>query len=73
MWMILGRLILTLMIGDRDSVVMSLFRKVTDPVYKLTRKIVPFAKESWIPALSILFMIILRLALVIIFEPATKP
>jgi hypothetical protein len=73
MWMILGRLIFTLMIGDRDSVVMSLFRKVTDPVYKLTRKIVPFAKESWIPALSILFMIILRLALVIIFEPATKP
>lgn len=72
MWMIIGRVILMLMIGERETVVMGIFKKVTEPVYRITRKIVPFAKESWVPALSIVFIIIIRLALVIVFEPGTK-
>jgi YggT family protein len=73
MWMIIGRLILKLMIGERDTAVTGLFRKVTEPVYWVTKKLVPFARESWIPALSILLIVIIRLLLVIVFEPATKP
>lgn len=71
MWMILGRVILALIIGNRQNIMLSAFVKVTEPVYRLTRKIAPFAKESCVPALSILFIIIIRFAIIIIFEPGT--
>lgn len=72
MWMILGRIILTLMIGNRDNVMMRAFIKITEPVYRISRKIVPFAKESCIPAFSIVLIIALRLALILIFSPGTQ-
>jgi uncharacterized protein YggT (Ycf19 family) len=70
MWMILGRSILVLMIGNRDNVMMRAFIKITEPVYRITRKILPFTKESCIPAVSIALIIVLRLALILILSPA---
>jgi uncharacterized protein YggT (Ycf19 family) len=72
MWMILGRIILTLMIGNRDNVMMRAFIKITEPVYRITRRLAPFAKESCIPAISVFLIIIVRLAVVIIFQPGTS-
>lgn len=69
MWMIMGRIILTLMLGNRQNIMMNAFAKITEPVYRITRKIMPFAKESCIPGLSIVLLIIIRLAIVLILKP----
>jgi len=71
MWMVLGRILLTLIIGARQNIMTTAFAKVTDPLYRLTQRIFPFAKGGWVPALSILLIIIIRLAIVIIFKPAS--
>ncbi len=71
MWMIMGRIILTLMLGNRQNIMMNAFAKITEPVYRITRKIMPFAKESCIPGLSIVLLIIIRLAIVLILKPGT--
>lgn len=72
MWMIMGRIILTLMIGNRQNIMMNAFIKITEPVYRVTRKILPFTKERWIPAVSIVLIIIFRMALIIIFSPSIQ-
>lgn len=72
MWMILGRVVLNLMLGQRDTLFHRLFAKVTDPVYTIVRKVLPFVKESCVPPTAIFIIIILRLALIIIFQPATS-
>ena len=72
MWMILGRIILSRMIGNRQNILLSAFIKVTEPVYRITRKIIPFAKESCVPALAIVLLLIIRFALVIIFRPGIR-
>lgn len=69
MWMIVGRAVLTLISGNRVNFLTGLFAKITDPVYRVTKKIIPFAKESWIPFLSIVLIIILRLLLIILSSP----
>ncbi len=71
MWMIMGRIILTLMLGNRQNIMMNAFIKITEPVYRITRKIMPFAKEGCIPGLSIVLLIIIRLAIVLILKPGT--
>lgn len=71
MWMILGRLLLALILGDRQNFLVSLFAKITEPVYRVTRKIMPFAREKSIPWFSILIIIIIRVTIIIIFKPAT--
>ncbi len=68
MWMVLGRILLTLMIGNRDMIFTRLFQKITEPVYQVVRK-VPFVKESCVPAVSVLAIIVLRLVLIIFFTP----
>jgi uncharacterized protein YggT (Ycf19 family) len=72
MWMILGRIILSLMLGGRQNFATALFSKITDPAYRLTQRILPFAKGGWVPFFTIVLIIIIRLALVIIFEPGTR-
>jgi hypothetical protein len=69
MWMILGRVVLSLISGNRISFLTGLFEKITDPVYRITKKIVPFAKEGWIPFLSVVLIIILRIVLIIVSSP----
>jgi YggT family protein len=73
MWMILGRVILTLMLGGRQNVVTGIFAKITDPVYRITRKILPFAKESCVPAYSVFIILIIRFLMIIIFKPGAAP
>lgn len=72
MWMILGRIVLSLLPGNRDNFMLRAFAKITEPAYRITQRILPFAKGGWVPFFTVLLIIIIRLALVIIFEPATK-
>ena len=72
MWMVLGRVILSLILGNRQNFMTMLFAKITDPVLRITQRILPFAKGGWVPFLAIVLIIIARLALVIIFEPGTR-
>lgn len=67
MWLIVGRIVLSFFAVNKENFMMAFFIKFTEPVYKIARKIVPFAKESCIPAISIILIIIVRLSLVIIF------
>jgi uncharacterized membrane protein len=69
MWMILGRAVLMLISGNRPTFLTGLFVKITDPVYRITKRIIPFAKEGWIPFLSVVLIIIMRLLLIILASP----
>lgn len=86
MWMILGRIFMTLIFGKKDNVISGLFRKITDPVYQVVSAIVPFAivppeKQGtmWgaiggcIPFFSFFFIMILRIALILLFTPPPLP
>ncbi len=70
MWMIAGRAILALVIGNRQNIMLLAFVKITDPVYNLTRKILPFASARWVPLWSFFLLAAVRLALIIILHPA---
>ncbi|HWR97628.1 MAG TPA: hypothetical protein VN317_04335 [Candidatus Methanoperedens sp.] len=70
MWMIVGRGMLTLIIGNRQNIMMLAFVKVTEPVYRVTRAILPFAKGTWVPVLSFFLLAAIRLAMIIILHPA---
>jgi uncharacterized protein YggT (Ycf19 family) len=72
MWSIVGRGILRLIAGDRQTIFMSAFRKITEPVYNIVRRLLPFAKESWVPALSFILIAVVRFAIIIIFQPGTN-
>ncbi len=61
MWLIVGRLILSIFIGGRENFIMNFFIRFTEPVYKITGKIFPFARAGCIPYLSILIIIIVRI------------
>lgn len=82
MWMILGRVVVTLISAAKENVIAGMFRKVTEPVYAVVRTIVPFAvvppeKQGtmWgaiggcIPFFSFFFIVVLRIALIIFFGP----
>ena len=82
MWMIVGRIVVTLITAAKDNVISGLFRKVTDPVYAAVRAILPFADvppekkgTMWdaiggcIPFFSFFFIVLLRIALILFFTP----
>ena len=82
MWMILGRVVVTLISAAKENVISGLFRKVTDPIYIMVRAIVPFAEvppekqgTMWaaiggcIPFFSFFFIVFLRVALILFFTP----
>ena len=69
MWMIVGRAFLTLIIGSRENIVMLAFVKVTEPVHRVTRKILPFARARWIPALSFFLLAAARVAMILFLRP----
>ena len=86
MWMIVGRIVVTLITAAKDNVISGLFRKVTDPVYAVVRAILPFADvppekkgTMWgaiggcIPFFSFFFIIMLRIALILFFTPPPLP
>mgnify|MGYP001570391584 CR=1 FL=1 len=83
MWMIAGRVLVTLLTGGKHTFINGMFEKVTEPVYSIVRAVLPFAKvpaekqgTMWwliggcIPFFSIFLIIILRLALILSFAPA---
>lgn len=70
MWMIVGRAILSRIIGNRQNIMLLAFVKVTEPVYSVTRKLLPFAQGLWVPVLSFLLLAAVRLALIIALHPA---
>jgi len=71
MWMIAGRAILSLVIGDRQNIMLLAFTKITEPVYNVTRKILPFASAKWVPLWSFFLLAAVRLAMIVILHPAT--
>lgn len=73
MWMIAGRILLSFFIRNKENIMNKFFVKFTDPLYNITRRLIPFAKESCIPPLSIFLVILVRLLLIIITRPEIKP
>jgi hypothetical protein len=82
MWMIVGRIVVTLITGNNQNLILGMFRKVTDPVYAVVRAALPFADvppekkgTMWdaiggcIPFFSFFLIVIIRLALIIFFTP----
>jgi hypothetical protein len=86
MWMILGRIVVTLITAGKQNFIISMFQKITEPVYRVVRVIVPFATvppekqgTMWgaiggcIPFFSFFFIVILRIALILLFTPPPLP
>jgi len=83
MWMIVGRIVVTLITGNNQNLILGMFRKVTDPVYAVVRAVLPFADvppekqgTMWgaiggcIPFFSFFLIVFVRLALIIFLTPA---
>lgn len=63
-WMMLGRLVLGLLSGGRTTFFTELFRRATDPVVLVVRKITPgFVPDPHIPLLSLPLLLALRILL----------
>ena len=63
-WLILGRYVLDLLVGDRRNFFTDLFRRGTDPVFAVVRRITPaFVGSRHIPWISLLLLVLLRLLL----------
>ena len=63
-WLIVGRYLLRLLVGQRENFVTELFRVATEPAFRAVRVIAPsFIGGAYIPLLTILALIVLRLAL----------
>jgi len=69
MWLIIGRMLLSFFLGKRENFMVNFFIKFTEPVYNITRKVVPFATDRSVPFFSILIIFIIRIMLIIIFKP----
>ena len=82
MWMIAGRVIVTLITAAKQTFVLGIFQKITDPVYRIVRAIMPFADVppekkggmyeaigGCIPFISFIFIAVIRLALILSFAP----
>jgi uncharacterized protein YggT (Ycf19 family) len=70
MWMIVGRGLLRLIIGEQPNPVQLAFARVTEPLYALTRRVVPFVDERWVPAVSFFAIAALRVAMILALPPA---
>jgi uncharacterized protein YggT (Ycf19 family) len=70
MWMIVGRSFLRLIVGDQRNIVMLAFVKVTDPVFALSRRALPFVGERWVSVVSFFLLAAMRVALIVTFRPA---
>lgn len=73
LWMILGRVVLTILLGNRQNVIVDIFKKATDPFYFITRKVLPFVSDKWLPAAAIILIIILRIVLIVLFGTGQVP
>ena len=63
-WLIIGRAVLGLLSGGRSNFFTDLFRRGTDPLFAVVRRLTPrFIPDGSIPALSLLLLVVLRFAL----------
>ena len=63
-WMILGRMLFTAMTGGRESFVLGVFRRATDPVYGVVRRLTGGRLgEIAVAVLSLVLVTVLRIAL----------
>lgn len=63
-WMILGRMLFSAITGGRESFVMGVFRKATDPVYTVVRRVTGGRLgDVAIALLALLLVTVLRIAL----------
>ena len=63
-WLIVGRAILGVLSGGRSNFFSDLFKRSTDPLFALVRRITPrFIPDGSIPALSLFLLLALRFAL----------
>jgi len=69
MWMILGRVLLAAVIRNKQNIMLSAFIRITEPVYRLIRSLIPFVNERWIPFLSILVILLIRFAIILFLTP----
>jgi uncharacterized protein YggT (Ycf19 family) len=70
MWMIVGRGLLRLIIGERRNLMMLAFVKVTEPVFGLTRRVLPSLGERWVPVATFFLLAAARVAMILLFHPA---
>ena len=63
-WMIIGRLVLRLLVGNRNNLFTELCRRATFPVIWVVRRITPaFVPDPHIPILSLPLLLALRIML----------
>lgn len=86
MWLVIGRVLITLLVGpSRPNVMVGFFVKFTEPLYRLTRRLFPFALvpsekagsawariEGCIPFLAVLLIMIARILVITLFGPEAK-
>ncbi len=64
MWAIIGRLVLELITGGHRSIFSEFLRRLTDPLFWAVRRLTPrFIGDRYIPVLTLLLVIVLRLLL----------
>ncbi|MER3398568.1 MAG: hypothetical protein C4315_05435 [Chloroflexota bacterium] len=64
MWAIIGRLVLELITGGHRSIFSEFLRRLTDPLFWVVRQAMPrFVGDRFIPVLTLLLVIVLRLLL----------
>lgn len=68
MWLILGRLFLSLFIRNPRNIVWQIFLVATDPVYRVSRVLTAHRiSERWLSFVSLVWLLAARLALVALF------
>lgn len=70
MWLIIGRYILFFLTSGKRGFMMDFFVRFTDPLFKITRRILPFLWEGLIPFATIILIILIRVSVMIIFNPS---
>ena len=70
MWLILGRAALGVLTGGRPTPLQALFDRFTAPLVVLARRALPFVGEKWAPMAAFLLLALLRVALIVLANPA---
>lgn len=63
-WLLIGRFILVLLFGRRPNLIVDLLRRLTDPLLRLVRRLMPgFVPDRYIPLLTLVLIVLLRVML----------
>ncbi len=67
MWLIIGRYLLILLTGGRQGFMMDFFVRFTDPLYRMTKRLLPFLRDGIVPLATIILIIMMRILVLVIF------